>query len=110
MSENQAAYRLEYALSGRSKCKGRKPCNGTEIPKGHLRFGSLVTIPDDKTFFAWRHWGCVTAKVISNVKQIYDAPSDIAGFEALREEDKTRVINAWAVDQVAHEDVPDTAR
>lgn len=31
------SYRLEYASSARSACKGPKPCNGTKIEKGELR-------------------------------------------------------------------------
>ncbi|KAM0756158.1 zf-PARP-domain-containing protein [Meredithblackwellia eburnea MCA 4105] len=35
-------YRLEYSKSARAACKGKKPCNGTKIEKGQLRFGTVV--------------------------------------------------------------------
>ncbi|KAJ7179589.1 hypothetical protein C8R46DRAFT_1325248 [Mycena filopes] len=98
-----AAYRLEYARSGRSKCKG------TFIANGALRLGTLVTILED-TYFHWRHWGCVTPKVISNMKAIFNEGSEIDGFAQLNEDDRARVVKAWEDNKVANVDIPDSAR
>ncbi|KAJ3992258.1 zf-PARP-domain-containing protein [Lentinula boryana] len=102
-------YRLEYASSSRAKCKGPKPCAGSTLPKGCLRFGSTVEF-QGKQSFAWRHWGCVTSKVLSNVRDEHPDASDVDGFEELRPEDQQKVIKAWEEGKVADEDIPETAR
>ncbi|KAI0634798.1 poly polymerase and DNA-ligase Zn-finger region-domain-containing protein [Trametes polyzona] len=105
----KSGYRLEYASSGRSKCNGPKPCKGTAIGKGELRFGSVVDFRGN-TSFSWRHWGCVTSKIISNMKNAFDEADELDGFEDLKEEDQERVKKAWEEGHVAPEDVPETAR
>ncbi|KAJ3880629.1 zf-PARP-domain-containing protein [Lentinula edodes] len=102
-------YRLEYASSNRAKCKGPKPCGGSTLTKGSLRFGTTVEF-QGKQSFAWRHWGCVTSKVLSNVKSEHPEASDVDGFEDLRPEDQDKVTKAWEVGNVADEDIPETAR
>ncbi|KAF8449007.1 poly polymerase and DNA-ligase Zn-finger region-domain-containing protein [Boletus edulis BED1] len=114
MSDNEgptkkSGYRLEYASSARAKCKGSKPCTGTPILKGTLRVGSVVDIKGH-TNFAWRHWGCTTAKIITNMKAAFSDPEDLDGFEELKEEDQARVRRAWEEGQVADEDIPASAR
>ncbi|KAJ7690163.1 hypothetical protein B0H16DRAFT_1589752 [Mycena metata] len=113
MSDNEGGkkggYRLEYAKSSRAKCKGGKPCKGTTLEKGELRFGSLVEMMG-KTSFAWRHWGCTTAKVLANVKKVHDAADEVDGFEELSAEDQARVSKAWEEGHVADEDIPESAR
>ncbi|KAJ3773970.1 zf-PARP-domain-containing protein [Lentinula raphanica] len=102
-------YRLEYASSNRAKCKGPKPCAGSVLTKGCLRFGTTVEF-QGKQSFAWRHWGCVTSKVLSNVKNEHPDASDVDGFEELRPEDQQKVIKAWEEGKVAEEDIPETAK
>ncbi|KAE9404479.1 zf-PARP-domain-containing protein [Gymnopus androsaceus JB14] len=102
-------YRLEYASTSRAKCKGPKPCGGTIIPKGGLRLGSTVDF-NGKQSFAWRHWGCATAKVIANIKGQFPDASDVDGFEDLNEEDQAKIIKAWEDGHVADEDIPESAR
>ncbi|KAJ3972469.1 zf-PARP-domain-containing protein [Lentinula raphanica] len=119
-------YRLEYASSNRAKCKGPKPCagrqqltflglylltgcSGSVLTKGCLRFGTTVEF-QGKQSFAWRHWGCVTSKVLSNVKNEHPDASDVDGFEELRPEDQQKVIKAWEEGKVAEEDIPETAK
>ncbi|KAI0826411.1 zf-PARP-domain-containing protein [Irpex lacteus] len=114
MSDDEAprkksGYRLEYASSARAKCKGSKPCNGTPIPKGALRFGSLVDFRGS-TSFSWRHWGCVTSKIISNMKKSFDEADKLDGFGELREEDQDKIRKAWDAGHVADADIPETAR
>ncbi|KAI0341288.1 zf-PARP-domain-containing protein [Trametopsis cervina] len=105
----KAGYRLEYANSARAKCKGPKPCNGTPIGKDELRFGSTVDFKGN-TSFAWRHWGCVTAKIITNMKKSFDEPDELDGFDELQEDDQEKVRKAWTDGHVADEDIPDSAR
>ncbi|CAK5264998.1 unnamed protein product, partial [Mycena citricolor] len=102
-------YRVEYASSNRAKCKGQKPCKGTPILKGSLRFGTIVDVGGN-TSFAWRHWGCLTAKVLENVKKEHEEASELDGFEDLNEEDQERVTKAWEDGHVADEDIPESAR
>ncbi|KAJ7067871.1 hypothetical protein C8F01DRAFT_979409 [Mycena amicta] len=109
MADKKQGYRLEYALSNRSKCKGGKPCNGTLIGKGDLRLGTIVDI-SGKTSFAWRHWGCVTEKVIQNIKKLHDEAEELDGYEDLRPEDQKRVVVAFKTGAVDDEDIPESAR
>ncbi|UZJ54918.1 hypothetical protein CBS101457_004238 [Exobasidium rhododendri] len=98
------AYRLEYASSGRAACKGPEPCKGTKIEKASLRFGTVVDI-SGHTSFHWRHWGCVTRKQLSNIKEKVGEAEDLDGYEDLREEDQKRVEDAIMEGKVAPEDV-----
>ncbi|KAF9566515.1 zf-PARP-domain-containing protein [Agrocybe pediades] len=109
MSEKTTGYRLEYAASARSKCKGPKPCSGTAIGKGELRFGTLIDMRGMQSF-VWRHWGCVTPKILENVKSKFEEASEVDGFEDLKPEDQERLTKAWADGHVADEDIPPSAR
>ncbi|KAG2353537.1 hypothetical protein BDR07DRAFT_702010 [Suillus spraguei] len=114
MSDNEgttkkSGYRLEYATSARSKCKGPKPCAGSPITKGELRVGSVVDFRGN-TSYAWRHWGCTTAKIISNMKSQFESADELDGFDDLKDEDKERLRKAWEEGKVADEDIPETAR
>ncbi|KAI0070546.1 zf-PARP-domain-containing protein, partial [Panus rudis PR-1116 ss-1] len=105
----KGGYRVDYAANNRSKCKGPKPCQGTTITKGELRLASLVDFRGH-TSFAFRHWGCTTPKVISNIKEIIDAPEDLDGFEELKPEDQEKIRHAWQDGKVAEEDIPESAK
>jgi len=114
MSDNEgptkkSGYRLEYASSARAKCKGAKPCAGTPIPKGAMRVGTIVDFRGN-TSFAWRHWGCTTPRIITNMKEKFSNPDDLDGFEDLNDEDKERVRRAWDQGHVDDDDIPPTAR
>lgn len=113
MSDSEGAkksgYRLEYATSNRAKCKGPKPCQGTTITKGELKFGSLVDFRGN-TSFTWRHWGCVTEKIFENAKKSFDEADELDGFEELKEEDQNKVRTAWEEGHVAEEDIPESAK
>ncbi|KAI0747052.1 poly polymerase and DNA-ligase Zn-finger region-domain-containing protein [Daedaleopsis nitida] len=108
-SPKKSGYRLEYASTGRAKCTGPKPCKGSQLPKGELRFGSLVDF-QGKTSFQWRHWGCVTPKIITNMKNSFNEADELDGFDDLSEEDQERIKKAWEDGHVAPEDVPETAQ
>jgi len=105
----KSGYRLEYSGSARAKCKGPKPCAGTPIAKGELRVGSLVDFRGN-TSFAWRHWGCTTAKIIANMKKQFESADELDGYDELRPEDQEKVNKAWEDGHVADEDIPETAR
>nr|GAT46173.1 predicted protein [Mycena chlorophos] len=109
-NEKTQGYRVEYAASGRSICKGPKPCKGSFIGKGELRFGALFSMPKIGDVFAWRHWGCVTKRVLNNVKAIHPNAEELDGYNELADEDKKRVRVAWGAGEVEDEDIPDTAR
>lgn len=59
---------------------------------------------------AWRHWGCVTPKILSSVQNQFSAASELDGFEDLNDDDKARVTQAYEDGHVADEDIPDSAR
>jgi len=105
----KSGYRLEYASSARAKCKGPKPCQGTQIGKGELRVGSLVDFKGN-TSFSWRHWGCTTTKILANMKKSFEEASELDGYEDLRPEDQAKIDTAWTEGKVADEDVPESAR
>ncbi|CAE7154174.1 unnamed protein product, partial [Rhizoctonia solani] len=108
-SKKQTGYRLEYAPSNRAKCSGPKPCSGSPITKGELRLGTLIEYNGNRSF-KWRHWGCTTARILSNFKNQFDDADGLDGFEELNHEDQERVRKAWAEGHVADEDIPATAR
>ncbi|KAF9028768.1 zf-PARP-domain-containing protein [Hymenopellis radicata] len=102
-------YRFEYATSGRAKCKVVHGMLGTTIKKDELRFGTTVEF-NGNTSFQWRHWGCVTKKVLSNVKESAPNPEDLDGWEDLKQEDKDKITKAYDEGHVAEEDIPETAK
>lgn len=55
---------------------------------------------------AWRHWGCVTSKIIANMKKSFDEADELDGFEDLQEEDQEKIRTAWEKGHVAEEDIP----
>ncbi|ETW75824.1 hypothetical protein HETIRDRAFT_243903, partial [Heterobasidion irregulare TC 32-1] len=105
----KSGYRLEYSANNRAKCKGPKPCAGTTLTKGSLRVGTIVDFRGH-TSYAWRHWGCVTPLIFTNMKQQFNEASELDGFDDLKEEDQERVTKAWEAGHVADEDIPETAR
>ncbi|KAF9057231.1 hypothetical protein BJ165DRAFT_1419306 [Panaeolus papilionaceus] len=109
MVESKLGYRLEYAPSPRAKCKGSKPCNGTPIDKGELRLGTLIDMRGIPAF-QWRHWGCVSSRILSNLRSSFSEVAEIDGYEELCDEDKQRVTRAWEEGNVADEDIPESAR
>ena len=58
----------------------------------------------------WRHWGCVTPKIITNVKNVHEEADDLDGFEDLTPEDQEKVRTAYDSGRVADEDIPESAR
>lgn len=58
----------------------------------------------------WRHWGCVTPRIIDNMKNSFGEADDLDGFDELKDEDQERVQKAWEEGHVADEDIPDSAR
>ena len=59
---------------------------------------------------SWRHWGCVTAKIITNMKNSFNDADELDGFDDLQDDDQDRVKKAWEDGRVAAEDVPETAK
>ncbi|KAK0543521.1 hypothetical protein OC846_006388 [Tilletia horrida] len=88
------AYRVEYASTGRSGCKGPKACKeageSNKIAKGELRLGSVAEIQGHTSFF-WRHYGCITDTICSNLKEKLEEPDNLDGYEELTEEDQERI-------------------
>ncbi|KAJ3316628.1 hypothetical protein HDV06_003146 [Boothiomyces sp. JEL0866] len=79
-------YKVEYATSGRAKCKAGKTCTEKDIPSGALRFGTQVEIMGHESW-TWRHWACVTPTVLQHVGSV----DNLDGFDALKPEDQETV-------------------
>ena len=58
----------------------------------------------------WRHWGCVTTRIINNMKNSFNEADELDGFDDLKDEDQKRVSKAWEEGHVDPEDVPETAK
>jgi len=106
-------YRVEVTKQGRAGCKGPKPCNGTKIQKGELRVGTFVQIPsgggETRDSWQWRHWGCVTKKVLANLMN--SGPlEDLDGFEDIGDEYQEKMRKAWENGEVAPDDIPESAK
>ncbi|RKF81410.1 putative zf-parp type zinc finger protein [Golovinomyces cichoracearum] len=67
------SYRVEVAPSGRAGCQSTD-CKkaAIKIGKNELRLGTWVDIPDRGGSWRWRHWGCVTGKILLNIRQALD--------------------------------------
>jgi Poly(ADP-ribose) polymerase and DNA-Ligase Zn-finger region len=59
---------------------------------------------------AWRHWGCTTSTIIDNMKKSFSSADELDGFDELQPVDQEKVRKAWEDNQVADEDIPETAR
>ena len=59
---------------------------------------------------AWRHWGCTTPLIISNLKKSFSEADELDGFDELQPADQDKIRKAWDDGHVADEDVPETAR
>lgn len=84
------------------------------VPRKTVIVGRAVSLSTDASHSpnrsAWRHWGCVTKKVLSNVKEQFEKASEVDGYEDMKPEDQAKVDKAWEDGQVADEDIPETAR
>ena len=59
---------------------------------------------------AWRHWGCTTKTIFTNIKKSFESAEELDGYEDLKPEDQEKVNKAWEEGHVADEDVPDSAK
>ncbi|KAE8147499.1 poly polymerase and DNA-ligase Zn-finger region-domain-containing protein [Aspergillus avenaceus] len=93
------SYRLEEASTGRAGCQN-KECKDAKvkIAKGELRHGTWVDTERIQAFM-WRHWGCVTPKLITNINENIESDGDkdfdqLDGFEDLSSENQEKVKRA----------------
>ncbi|EEB05541.2 zf-PARP type zinc finger protein [Schizosaccharomyces japonicus yFS275] len=95
MSEGGAGYRVELAKTGRASCKSNI-CGKSRIERGSLRFGTFVDTGRFQNWM-WRHWGCVTDKVLSNVKTKIgdDIAKNLDGFDDVGAENQERILRAF---------------
>jgi len=70
------SYRVETALSKRAGCQATE-CkkNGVKIDKDDLRLGIWVEY-GDRGGWSWRHWGCVTGKVLQGLRDLVADPDE----------------------------------
>jgi hypothetical protein len=61
-------------------------------------------------FSQWRHWGCITPKIISNIKEKVGDANEVDGFEDLKPEDQEKITKAFENGKVDPADIPDTAK
>ncbi|OJI99927.1 hypothetical protein ASPVEDRAFT_39303 [Aspergillus versicolor CBS 583.65] len=103
------SYRIELASTGRAGCTN-KECkdNKIKIPKGDLRFGSWVDNGQFQSFF-WRHWGCVSPKIVSNINELIGEGDDrdldmLDGYEDLSPEIQKKIERALEQGHIDDED------
>ncbi|KAI5810866.1 hypothetical protein BZA77DRAFT_254168, partial [Pyronema omphalodes] len=100
--------KTEISGTNKAKCKSTV-CDKSVITKGDVRLGTWVEIKGHGSF-QWRHWGCVTAKVISNLKEAAldtngEFTTDLVdGFPDLDAETQEKVRSAIEAGNVADED------
>ncbi|RAK84371.1 zf-PARP-domain-containing protein [Aspergillus costaricaensis CBS 115574] len=103
------AYRLEQASTGRAGCKNTECKNqGIKILKGELRHGSWVDTERFQSYF-WRHWGCVTPKIIANMVETVGEEGErdwsaLDGYDELPEDLQEKVRRAIEQGHVDDED------
>ncbi|KAH8695491.1 poly polymerase and DNA-ligase Zn-finger region-domain-containing protein [Talaromyces proteolyticus] len=93
------SYRIEVSANNRAGCNA-PACKKTKVKilKGELRLGSWVETEKFQSW-SWRHWGCVTTKVISNIVSSLgdgDEPDFdlLDGLDELPEEEQDKVKQA----------------
>ncbi|KAL1857895.1 hypothetical protein Plec18167_001701 [Paecilomyces lecythidis] len=88
----------EEASTGRAGCQN-KECKDQKIKiaKGEFRLGTWVDTERFQSFF-WRHWGCVTPKIVAGLKESLDEAngdySGIDGYDELSSENQDKVREA----------------
>lgn len=82
---------------------------GTAIEKGTMRLGTLVDIKGNQSF-TWRHWGCITPKLMKNLTEKIGEPTDLDGYDDLKPEDQAKITKAFQEGQVDPADVPESAK
>ncbi|KAJ3140519.1 hypothetical protein HDU90_007819 [Geranomyces variabilis] len=103
---SETTYIVEYATSGRSKCKAGKSCADPTIKKGDLRWGTAFESQSGTPMTTWRHWDCVTTKVLHNVKAKVESLEELSGFESLNDEDKEKIKSAWDAGEMPSKPAP----
>ncbi|KAJ5293727.1 hypothetical protein N7508_008548 [Penicillium antarcticum] len=104
-------YRFELARSGRAGCQTAE-CKkaGDKIPKNEFRVGTWT---DNERIQAWmwRHWGCLTPKIISHMQESIQIEGtddynfeQLDGFEELSDELKDKVRGAIEDGHIPDED------
>jgi hypothetical protein len=59
---------------------------------------------------AWRHWGCTTETIITNMKKSFSEADELDGFDELQPADQDKIRKTWELGHVPDEDIPETAR
>ncbi|OWP03113.1 hypothetical protein B2J93_6430 [Marssonina coronariae] len=69
-------YRVETASTARAGCNSTEcKAAGIKIDKDDLRLGVWVPF-EDRGSWKWRHWGCVTGKVIEGIRNLILDPAN----------------------------------
>ncbi|KAI8985139.1 hypothetical protein BDB01DRAFT_850195 [Pilobolus umbonatus] len=100
------SYIIEYAKSGRSRCRGPIAlCHSSNhtISKDELRLGVEV---ENIKGVSWKHWTCVSPEVLSNMKESLSTPDIMKGWENLKEEDKEKIKEAWELGDIPNRPQP----
>ncbi|KAL2818864.1 hypothetical protein BJX63DRAFT_383086 [Aspergillus granulosus] len=103
------SYRIEESPTNRAGCQN-KECKDAKvkIPKGEVRFGTWVDNERVQSFM-WRHWGCVTPKIVSHINEVVGEGDDrdldlLDGYADLSEEHQEKLIRALDQGHIDDED------
>ncbi|KAI9885933.1 MAG: serine/threonine protein kinase psk1 [Watsoniomyces obsoletus] len=100
-----AQYRIEISPNNRAGCKN-KECKDANIKimKGELRFGTLVEINQHQSW-TYKHWGCITPRVIANLKEVIEDNVDLFdGYDELPEPEQEKMRRALEQGHVDDDD------
>ncbi|KAJ7217931.1 SNF2 family N-terminal domain-containing protein [Mycena pura] len=94
-----------YSRSIRAKCHGPVPCKGSSLQPGTLRYGQR-TADGYSENVVWRHWGCVTPSILSQLATV--TLDSVRGFNQVADQNKIRT--AVSLRRVDPADIPATAK
>ncbi|KAJ3175237.1 hypothetical protein HDU87_006319 [Geranomyces variabilis] len=76
------------------------------VEKGELRWGTSFEPSTGNPMTKYKHWHCVTTKVLNNVKAKIDSAEDLNGFDSLTDEDKEKIKSAWDAGEMPPKPAP----
>ncbi|KAF2871417.1 hypothetical protein BDV95DRAFT_462473, partial [Massariosphaeria phaeospora] len=91
---NAVGYKVDIASRAagcrNSACKDK----GVKIAKGELRLGIATPFDDDHEIWVYTHWGCISRFDLTAAQKCLEEEC-LGGFEALPEEYKAAVVDAF---------------
>ncbi|KAI3614998.1 zf-parp-type zinc finger protein [Moniliophthora roreri] len=97
-------YAVQYASSGKSRCKEHFGDGDSKIPKGSLRVGYGMVTSSGSPVFSWQHWGCLRKEALIKMRALMESGINPDGLDNLTAVDHRRVCSAIENGRVTVED------